>query len=284
MNPTSPKSRIIKYRNSFLFAGFCVAAASAVQAESHQPSLQFDCVVDPSLVLNLGSAVSGLIDDVKVETGSAVTKDQVIAQLQSTSEEAQLAQVRTRAESDAQVNAQRAALDLAQVRSDRVAELYDRSVATDVQVEEAQAELAIAKMNLRVAELNQTLDVLALEEAAVNMALRSIKSPVNGVVISRNLGPGEFVSPDNPVVTVAQINPLHVRALLPVDLYAHTSEGQTVTVTLNLPEHTDVSADIIVVDKVLNAAAGTFGIRAEITNPGNTIPAGQTCLLSVNAS
>lgn len=89
---------------------------------------------------------------------------------------------------------------------------------------------------------------------------------------------------DTHVLTVAQIDPLYVEAWLPVDVLSQTAEGSDIQVRLDLPEQQDVAARITVVDKVLDAATGTFGIRAEIANSDGAIPAGQTCSLSLEST
>ena len=270
------------------------AAASAVllaflssaiaSAQVTEDDTFYDCVVDPSLVLNLGSSVAGLIDEIVVERGQTVKAGDVVAQLRSEAEQARLAQARTRAESDAQIQAQKAALDLANARSSRIEQLREKAVATEAQREEVEAELSTAQMNLRLAEVQRDLDRLAFEEAKVMLDLRTIRSPVNGVVTERNKGPGEYVFQETHILTVAQVDPLYVRALLPVSAYPFTPQGSTVQVHLDLPTRRVVTARIMVVDKVLNASAGTFGIRAEIANPDGFIPAGQTCKLTMNQS
>jgi RND family efflux transporter MFP subunit len=221
---------------------------------------------------------------VTVEQGQAVQVGDVVARLRSEAETAQLALARARAESDAQISAQQATLELATASRLRIAELQSRNVASTAQLEEAEAELETARMNLRLAELQKELDLISLQEAEVNLALREIRSPIDGVVTDLNRGPGERVSQEGHVLTLAQIDPLFVRALLPVDVYGATAADQTVEVQLGLPVSQTLTARITVIDKVLNAAAGTFGIRAEIENADGAIPAGQTCTLSLGQS
>lgn len=261
------------------------AATSLFSPESLlADSSAFDCVVEPSLVLDLGSSVAGLIDEVLVERGQIVSAGDVVARLRSDAERTQLVQARTRAESDAQLGAQQAALDLAVARSERIGELRDRSVVSEAQNEEVDAELRTAQMNLAMAELQKELDQIAVQQAEVNLDLRRIKSPINGIVTERNRGPGEYVFQETHVLTVAQIDPLYVRALLPVEFFRDTREGGSVQVALRLPEQREIAAEITVVDKILDAATGTFAIRAEIANPNGEIPGGQTCTLSLGAS
>ncbi len=63
----------------------------------------FDCVVDPSLTLKLGSPVPGLLDEVEVERGDRVTKGQVVARLESAVERETVALNEAKARSSAEI-------------------------------------------------------------------------------------------------------------------------------------------------------------------------------------
>ena len=137
----------------------------------------------------------------------------------------------------------------------------------------AEAEAQDARDNRRLAEL----EVRRNEE---QIRLRSIKSPVNGVVMERNAHPGELADPGEqrkPLLRIADISALHAEAILPAEAYSYIKPGMRVTVSATVPVKVSAAGTVRVVDKVLDAASGTFGVRLEVANPNMDIPAGIQC-------
>jgi multidrug efflux pump subunit AcrA (membrane-fusion protein) len=132
-------------------------------------------------------------------------------------------------------------------------------------VTRAQAEL----QNKRLAELEQQRATAALE-------LRTIRSPVAGVVMERLLSPGELVKL-NPILKIAQIDPLRVEVFAPVALLGKVAVGMKAQVMPEAPVGGVYSARVKVVDRVVDAASGTFGVRLELPNPDYRLPAGLKC-------
>src|SRR6476469_11021013 len=73
-------------------------------------------------------------------------------------------------------------------------------------VQHAQAELT----NRRLADLE-------LQRTSAEVALRTIKSPVNGVVVERFMHPGEFPKQER-ILKLAQLHPLRVEAYVPISM------------------------------------------------------------------
>ena len=112
------------------------------------------------------------------------------------------------------------------------------------------------------------------------LRLRTIRSPIDGIVTDRLMNPGELA--DNrdvrkPILKLAEINVLHVEVMLPRAGYQSVKLGQTVEVVTDPPVGGRYKATVKVMDKVFDAASGTFGVRLELANPGATIPAGDRC-------
>ena len=253
--------------------------ALALPGAAQEAAPIYDCIVEPAQRLELGSPVAGILDRVLVERGAAVRAGDILAELHSEQETARLRTAEAQAASDALIQSRAASLRLAQTTHDRTQDLLSRRVAAEQQAQEAAAQLETAQMDLRLAELQHELDQLGVEEARADVALRQIRSPIDGIVTERARGPGEYVFQERHVLTVAQIDPLHVEAWLPIELYARMRAAETIHVALSQPDQTTVPARVTIVDQVFDAATGTFGLRAEIDNPGHLIPAGQTCAL-----
>jgi multidrug efflux pump subunit AcrA (membrane-fusion protein) len=132
-------------------------------------------------------------------------------------------------------------------------------------VTRAQAELA----NKRLAELE-------LQRAAAALDLRLLRSPINGVVMERFLSPGELVR-QSPIVKLAQIHPLRVEVFVPVSVFGKVAVGMKAHVMPEAPIGGVHVARVKVVDRVIDAASGTFGVRLELPNPDHRLPAGLKC-------
>jgi multidrug efflux pump subunit AcrA (membrane-fusion protein) len=138
-------------------------------------------------------------------------------------------------------------------------------------------EKATVAVNSARAELsNKRLADLELQRASAELALRTIQSPINGVVVQRLLSPGELVK-QAPILKIAQIDPLHVEVFVPVSLLGKIAVGMRALVTPEPPANTPREARVSVVDRVVDAASGTFGVRLDLPNPGYVLPAGLKC-------
>ena len=76
---------------------------------------------------------------------------------------------------------------------------------------------------------------------------------------------------------IAEVNPLNVELVLPVKLYGSIAPGQRAEIVPEEPVGGRHVATVEVVDRVVDAASGTFGVRLRLPNPRNDIPAGVKC-------
>jgi RND family efflux transporter MFP subunit len=254
-----------------LLACFLALAPLGAVAET------FDCVMEPSLTLRLGSPIIGVLASVEVDRGEQVRQGQVVARLESGVEEATLALVRARAESEAEIQARRARLEQTRSELQRAQSLHSSAVVSTQRIEELRANAAIAASELALAELGRRMAALEVGRAEAMLQQRVIRSPVNGVVTQRNLGPGEYIHQDNFILSVARLDPLHVETFLPVRLYRRLRVGTRATVRPDAPVGGEHQAEIGVMDEVFDAASGTFGVRLTLANGDLALPGGARC-------
>ncbi|MEP9378769.1 efflux RND transporter periplasmic adaptor subunit [Aquabacter sp. CN5-332] len=252
---------------------------SMVPAAAQEPR-GYDCVIDPSEVLKIGSPVTGILADVTIARGDKVTAGQPLAQLESGVERATLALNRAKAENRAEIDAATAKVDYALSRVNRAKELLDRKLVPQEKFEEITADLEVARQDLASKQLDRRLAELDAARSRADLDQRAIKSPIDGVITERKLGPGEFVNQDGYIVTVAKLDPLYVEVFLPVALYTKLELGMTGTVRPEAPIGGAYAATVAVVDRVFDPASNTFGVRLKLPNPGNKLPGGQRCKVS----
>ena len=251
---------------------FALCAGAATAAE-------YDCLIEARQEVEIRSPVEAVIESVQVQRGDLVKKGQVIATLESGPERAALELARSRATMQGELKAADARVDLAQKKQVRAEELYKQNFVSVNARDEAEADFRLATEQLRQARENQQLAVLEVNRASEVLAMRTIKSPVTGVVVDVMHKPGEFSSTNvkDPILKLAEIDNLHVEVILPVALYGKIKIGAQATVMPEKPVGGRYTATVKVVDRVIEAASGTFGVRLELPNHQRHIPAGARC-------
>jgi len=237
----------------------------------------FDCVIDPAVVVKVGSQVPGLLDSVLISRGDRITAGQVIATLASNVESATVALMTEQADSSSEIEAQRARLDLAEKKLARTRELVKRNISAKGDLEEAVAETEVVKRELAIAQMRKRAAELELNRAQTVLEQKTIRSPISGVVIERSLSKGEYLDQDGQLATIAQLDPLFVETFLPVSQFGSVKLGMPATVQPNEPIEGTYEGVVKVVDQVFDAASSTFGVRVELANAGHRLPAGHRC-------
>lgn len=237
---------------------------------------ELDCLIEPYVVVNVSSPLEGLVETVAVDRGALVQKGQVLATLEASLEKATVAVARFRAETEVPIKASQARLAYAARRHSRSESQFKEGTLAFQEMDEVVAEKLLAEMALLEAEENQRLARLELQRAMAGLGLRTIRSPITGVVVKRFLSPGEFAG-EAPLLRLAQLDPLRVEVFVPVSLLGQISVGMSAQVLPEAPIRGAYAARVAVVDRVVDAASGTFGVRLELPNPGNRIPAGLKC-------
>ncbi len=260
--------RVASVIAAWLFAMFAPSPAGAETV---------DCVINPSMTLKIGSPVSSTLASVTVERGDRVKRGQVLAQLESGVESADLALADARAHGVSEEDRARSKMDLAAVDLSRGERLLQGANIPVQKVDELRSNYQVARQDLVTAELNHHLAELEFSRAQALLMQKIIRSPVDGIVTQRLAGPGEFIHQDNQILVLAVISPLHVEAYPPVRLWDRVHAGDKAEVTMAEPVGVTATATVIVVDQVFDAASGTFGVRLDLPNPDGALPAGQRC-------
>ena len=111
------------------------------------------------------------------------------------------------------------------------------------QVERAQAGVNVAEAGRREVEIQAAVLATAqatekqlraqLETAKTQLGYTEIRSPMNGVVLTKNVEVGEFVNPGTPVVTIANIEDLWMNIYIPETQTGLVKLGQPVSVSVD---------------------------------------------------
>lgn len=242
-------------------------------------SKSFECLIQPWQVVEIRSPTEGLIAKVRVQRGDTVKKGEVLVELESSVERSAVAEAKFRAEMKGRVAAARERQSYAEKKLGRTSQLQKQHFVAAQARDDAQAEKRVADSDLLDATENQELAQLDYRHALDMLNLRTLRSPLDGVVVDRMLNPGDLTqsgSDTKAILKLAQIDPLRVEVVLPIQYYGKLRLGMTGEVT---PESLGgrYRATIKVIDRVFDAASGTFGVRLELPNPHGSLPGGIRC-------
>lgn len=265
-----------RYRMVVFLCLIFFARAMAAPPSSQAGDLVFDGLIEPDTVVEVGSEVPGIIASVEVERGDMVQAGQVAARLRSGVERANLELAKTRAEMESQIRVKQAALAFAQRNSERVKELFDVEAMPFQKWDEVETQRIMAENELAQAREQKRLYELEYRQAAEVLKRKTILSPVSGVVMERFLSKGAYVE-DKPIFKIARIDPLNVELVIPVSYLGFVKLGMKGTVKPEAPSTETYEATVTIVDKVVDAASGTFGVRLEMPNPDYWITPGLKC-------
>ena len=143
-------------------------------------------------------------------------------------------------------------------------------------LDEVETAKVLPHLGVFEARENQKIAELDLERAKTALELRTLRSPVTGVVVERAVHPGEHTK-QTPVLKLAQLDPLRVEVIVPVAQLGRIAVGMHAEVTPEAPVNGVYPARVNVVDRVVDAASGTFGVRLELPNPDYRLPSGLKC-------
>ena len=258
---------------------FAFAAAllqlPATQLYAQQDS--YDCVMEAKSTIELQSAEDGILDRVLVKRGHRVKAREIVARLDSQQETLTTARARLRAEAETGINAAKAQNEFRRKEAERLEGLLSTDAIPEREYKTALVESRLAEIAVETAVMEHDIAKLEYEQAQSRLERRSIRSPVDGVVVDVTMFPGEYVHEQATVMTIAEIDPLYVEVFMPVSQYETVQPGMAAIVAPELPIGGNYDAEVAVVDNVFDAASRTFRVRLVLPNADHALPAGLRC-------
>lgn len=253
-----------------LLAFACMSDAAAA------PPKTAGCLIEPEQTADVGTPVTGVIEELPVKLGDVVHAGQALVVLRADVEKANAQAAQLRSSVDAEARAAQANLALAQQKVERARQLLTQHFVSDQALEQAQAEADVARQKHRLAVAQQQIYRQEQNVAKAQVGLRTLRSPISGIVVERYNNLGERVE-DRPVIKIASIDPLKVTLMVPMAQYGQVKEGDTLNIQPEMPGLSAVQAQVQYVDKVVDAASNTFRVRLRLPNPEHKLPGGLRC-------
>lgn len=159
--------------------------------ESVGPSGTLEAVTQ----VQVGTQVSGIVQDLYADFNSIVKKGQVIARIDPSTIQAQIEQSRANlVRSQADLERQRVATEDARVKLRRTESLAARKLVSEQELEAAQVAVRSAEAQLKSSQAALTQAQASLGQQEVNLQHTVIEAPIDGIVISRNVDRGQTVA------------------------------------------------------------------------------------------
>lgn len=241
---------------------------------------KYECLIEPMQAVEIRSPVVGLLDKVHVRRGDRVTKGQVVATLESSAEQAAADLARFKSEMTGPVVTAENKIEFSKRKFQRRRDMNADKLMSGQDKDDAEGELKLAESELHLAKENKQLARIEWQQQSSLLNLRTISSPFDGVVVDQILYPGEVVEPSadkKPILKLAQIDPLRVHVILPIAQFNKIKPGMTAEIISESPVNGRYTGRVTIVDRLIDAASGTFGLFVELPNPKHEIPAGIKC-------
>jgi membrane fusion protein, multidrug efflux system len=159
----------------------------------------------------------------------------------------------------------RAAYDQQKSQRDQLREAYE------VQIHQAQQNYAAVANAQGVVDAANTQ--LALAKRNANYSV--VSAPIAGFVSERTADVGEYVSPQQKVATIVNLNPLRVRIDIPEQAIPRVHVGESVSVTVAAYTDRSFAGHVARISPSVTASSRTLTIEAEVDNPNGELKPGQ---------
>jgi membrane fusion protein (multidrug efflux system) len=189
--------------------------------------------------VTISTEVAGTVSAIRFESGQQVRAGQVLVELDTSVERAQLASVKARRE-------------LAEVSLERSRKLAGSAAISKAQLDTDEAALKTA-----------SADFSAL---AAQIERKTLRAPFSGRLGIRQVNLGQFLAPGTPVTVLESQGAVYIDFSLPQEELARVPVGTPVRVTLGGGEKLD--GKVAAVDPTVEAASRTIKLRATV--PSNT--------------
>ena len=186
-------------------------SARALVLGSEMP---INCTIRPLRVVELTSALPGVVKEVFVVPGQAVNVGDPIVRLDDTAILAELALAEMRASGRAGLTIAETRAEGAERKAKRIAEAFSRNAVSPSDNEAAQTEAALSRADVDREREILELSRLELERVRALLGQTLITAPVAGLVGEDLVDPGEATS-QKPIATIYVNQPLRVEAFVP---------------------------------------------------------------------
>jgi len=232
------------------------ASVSTFEArlENWQPVISSIATLAPVQGVTISSDADGPIVKVYVENGATVHAGDLLMEIDSSVERAQL-----RAAEAQQV--------LAQLNSKRATDLLEKDTISQSELDQA------------TAQLDQTAGSVAALKATIDKKI--VRAPFDGRVGIRLVNLGQFVSRGQSLLPLQKLDALYVNFKIPQRLLSELSIGQKVAVAVDAYASKHFEGVVTAIDSEVDATTRNFSVQATLANPKEELRPGMFAQVEV---
>jgi HlyD family secretion protein len=238
--------------------------------------------------VQVGSQVSGVVESLHADFNSIVKKGQLLARLdqslyRSAIEQAQANLVRAEADHERS----RVTLADAEVKLTRARGLAERQLIPTNELDAAAVTAATAAAQVRSSEAGVTQARASLRQAQVNLSKTVITSPIDGIVISRNVDEGQTVAASLSAPTIfliaADLTEMQLSASIDEADLGSITHGQPVTFEVDAYPNETFAGEVkqVRLSPVISNNVVTYAAIISAPNPELKLLPGMTAALTV---
>lgn len=207
-----------------------IPAVEAVQARYGSLPLveRFSGNVRSENQVPLYPQINATVEEVLVENGQYVEKGQTLVQLNDEQFRQQLAQAEAGLKiNNARLKQAKARQAELQSQYDRVKQLADKELSSDLEIEQLEAQLISAEADVELAQAQVDQSESLVKERQETLSRTTIKAPISGTLGQRNAQVGMQVSPSTQLFMIGDLTKLRVEIVLTEEMLNRISIGQT---------------------------------------------------------
>ena len=197
--------------------------------------------------VTVAADLPGIVQTISFDSGKEVHTGDVLVQLDTREEKAQLA--------DAE-----AARDLTKVTLARQQRLASEGV--------------IARMDLDKADADQRQAEAKIAVIKATIERKTIRAPFTGVLGIRQVNLGQYLAGGNPIVPLQSLNPIYVNVSVPQQNVRQVHVGQQIEVTANEAAGVTFTGRVTAIDSVVDEQTRNFQVQATLSNPDSKLRPG----------
>jgi membrane fusion protein (multidrug efflux system) len=197
--------------------------------------------------VTVSADLPGIVSRISFESGKTVKKGDVLVQLDTRQEEAQLAGAESQ-------------LQLAQLNFDRMHGLVQQDAVSRAEYDAAAG--ALNQAEARLGEIRATIE------------RKTIRAPFSGVLGIRHVNLGQYLTGGDPVVPLQSLDPIYVNFGVPQQETARMRVGRAVQITVSDPARAEFTGRISAVDSVVDQTTRNVQVQATLPNRGGILRPG----------
>lgn len=196
--------------------------------------------VDAVQGVTVSADLPGVVDRIEFESGKRVREGDVLVQLDTRQERAQLA-------------AAEAQRKLVRLNFDRFSGLREKGVISQAEYDRAAAE--------------QTQGDAGVGEVRATIGRKTIRAPFSGILGIRQVNLGQYLNAGDPIVPLQSLHPIYVNFSVPQQQVSHLRRGTEVRVAVEGTAGVEAVGTVTAVDSIVNEATRNIQVQATLGNP-----------------